>query len=57
VSSDLDSHLPGILARDGLAVIESGARRPLEVTSLEPLRRRRYGAADVAFYRRREDPR
>ena len=31
-------------------IVESGARRPLRLTSLEQLRQRRYGAADVAFY-------
>jgi hypothetical protein len=31
-------------------VIESGARSPLRIDSMEQLRRRRYGAAEVAFY-------
>ena len=31
-------------------MVESGARRPLRIDSLEPLRQRRYGAADVAIY-------
>jgi hypothetical protein len=31
-------------------VVESGARNPLQIDSLEPLRQRRYGAADVAIY-------
>jgi 16S rRNA (guanine966-N2)-methyltransferase len=50
VAQDLDTHLPRLLAADGRAVIESGARRPLRIDSLEPLRQRRYGAADVSIY-------
>jgi 16S rRNA (guanine(966)-N(2))-methyltransferase RsmD len=50
VSSDLNTHLPELLAPEGRAVIESGARRPLRIDSLEPLRQRRYGAADVTIY-------
>jgi 16S rRNA (guanine966-N2)-methyltransferase len=50
VSRPLNSHLPKLLAADGRAVIESGARRPLRIESLEPLRPRRYGAADVTIY-------
>jgi 16S rRNA (guanine966-N2)-methyltransferase len=54
VSRDLNEQLPMLLADGGRAVIESGARRPLRLDSLEPLRRRRYGAADVTIYRERE---
>jgi 16S rRNA (guanine966-N2)-methyltransferase len=50
VAQDLDTHLPQLLAADGRAVVESGARRPLRIESLEPLRQRRYGAADVSIY-------
>ncbi len=50
VGGELDNRLPGLLAQGGRAVIESGARRPLRLIALEPLRQRRYGAADVAFY-------
>jgi 16S rRNA (guanine(966)-N(2))-methyltransferase RsmD len=50
VAQDLNTHLPQLLAKGGRAVIESGARRPLKVDSLEPLRQRRYGAADVTIY-------
>jgi 16S rRNA (guanine966-N2)-methyltransferase len=50
VAQDLDTHLPKLLAADGRAVVESGARRPLKIASLEPLRQRRYGAADVTVY-------
>ena len=31
-------------------MVESGAGSPLRITSLERIRSRRYGAADVAFY-------
>jgi 16S rRNA (guanine966-N2)-methyltransferase len=50
VARQLDTHLPGVLAPGGRAVIESGARRPLAIGSLERLRQRRYGAADVSIY-------
>ncbi len=50
VAQDLNTHLPKLLAADGRAVIESGARGPLRIDSLEPLRQRRYGAADVTVY-------
>lgn len=46
----LDTHLPPLLAADGRAIVESGARRPLRIGSLEALRQRRYGAADVTIY-------
>jgi 16S rRNA (guanine966-N2)-methyltransferase len=52
VAEQLDTHLPGVLAVDGRAVVESGARRPLGIDSLERLRQRRYGAADISIYRR-----
>jgi 16S rRNA (guanine966-N2)-methyltransferase len=50
VAQDLNTHLPQLLADQGRAVVESGARQPLQVDSLEPLRQRRYGAADVSIY-------
>ncbi len=50
VAQDLNTHLPTLLAEGGRAVVESGARRPLRIDALEPLRQRRYGAADVAIY-------
>jgi 16S rRNA (guanine(966)-N(2))-methyltransferase RsmD len=50
VGHEIDTHLPVLLAEGGRAVIESGARRPLRIDSLQMLRQRRYGAADVAFY-------
>ena len=54
VQQDLVTHLPGLIAPDGRAIVESGARRPLAIDSLERLRQRRYGAADVSIYRRAE---
>ncbi|HET7417376.1 MAG TPA: RsmD family RNA methyltransferase [Solirubrobacterales bacterium] len=53
VTADLNQHLPELLAESGRAVVESGARRPLRIESLEPLRQRRYGAADVTIYEAR----
>ncbi|HYH53981.1 MAG TPA: RsmD family RNA methyltransferase [Solirubrobacterales bacterium] len=50
VAQDLNTHLPHLLAAGGRAVVESGARTPLRIDSLEPLRQRRYGAADVTIY-------
>jgi 16S rRNA (guanine(966)-N(2))-methyltransferase RsmD len=50
VTQDLNTHLPQLLDAGGRAVVESGARRPLRIDSLEPLRQRRYGAADVTIY-------
>jgi 16S rRNA (guanine966-N2)-methyltransferase len=55
VEQDLDTHLPLLLVPKGRAVVESGARRPLRVTSLERLRQRRYGAADVSIYAAAEE--
>jgi 16S rRNA (guanine966-N2)-methyltransferase len=54
VGREIDTHLPHLLAAAGRVIVESGARRPLRLTSLERIRQRRYGAADVAFYRRAE---
>jgi 16S rRNA (guanine(966)-N(2))-methyltransferase RsmD len=50
VAQDLNTHLPRLLAAGGRAIVESGARRPLPIDSLERLRQRRYGAADVSVY-------
>jgi 16S rRNA (guanine966-N2)-methyltransferase len=50
VGKELDTHLPGLLAAGGRAVVESPARGPLRIESLPRLRQRRYGAADVSFY-------
>lgn len=52
VVEDLNTHLPSLLAADARVVVESGARGPLRLDSLESLRQRRYGAADVAVYGR-----
>lgn len=50
VEQELDIHLPQLLARGGRAVVESGAGKPVRIKSLERLRQRRYGAADVSIY-------
>ena len=50
VTQDLNTHLPRLLAVGGRAIVESGAGRPLCIDSLECLRQRRYGAADVSIY-------
>jgi len=50
VERDLDTSLPQLLAPGGRAIVESGARKPVRIESLECLRRRRYGAAEVAIY-------
>jgi hypothetical protein len=52
VGQALNTHLPRLLTVDGRAVVESGARSPLRIDSLAPLRQRRYGATDVSFYAR-----
>jgi 16S rRNA (guanine966-N2)-methyltransferase len=50
VGPELDSNLPRLLARGGRVVIESPARSPLRLESLEPFRDRRYGGTQVTFY-------
>jgi 16S rRNA (guanine966-N2)-methyltransferase len=50
VRQELNTHLPRLLDEGGRAIVESGAGSPLRIDSLERLRQRRYGAADVSFY-------
>jgi 16S rRNA (guanine966-N2)-methyltransferase len=50
VGQELDTHLPRLLAEGGRAIVESAARRPLRIDSLQRLRQRRYGGTDVSFY-------
>lgn len=50
VGQEIDSRLGHLLAAGGRAVVESGARKPLRIDSLNPLRQRRYGGTDVSFY-------
>ncbi|HWB70549.1 MAG TPA: RsmD family RNA methyltransferase [Solirubrobacterales bacterium] len=50
VGAELNTHLPRLLAVSGRAVVESGAKRPLRLDSLERVRQRRYGGTDVSFY-------
>lgn len=46
----LETHIPKLLAPGGRLIVESPARRPLALGSLEALRERRYGGTNVAFY-------
>jgi 16S rRNA (guanine966-N2)-methyltransferase len=46
---ELDPHLPKHLAGAGRVIVESSARRPLEL-SMPVLRERRYGGTQVTFY-------
>jgi 16S rRNA (guanine(966)-N(2))-methyltransferase RsmD len=50
VADPFNTHLPELLAPGGRAIVESGAGKPLRIDSLERLRQRRYGAADVSIY-------
>jgi 16S rRNA (guanine966-N2)-methyltransferase len=50
VGQELETRLPLLLAENGRAIVESGARGPLRLKSLPRLRQRRYGAADVSIY-------
>ncbi len=52
VGQELNTHLPRLLVEGGRAIVESAARRPLRLDSLEALRQRRYGGTDVSFYAR-----
>jgi 16S rRNA (guanine966-N2)-methyltransferase len=57
VGQELDTQLPRLLDEGGRAVVESAARSPLRIESLERLRQRRYGATDVSFYGHRGEGR
>lgn len=50
LAADLDRDLPGVLAPGGRVVVESGAKSPLELPSLEVVRERRYGRTLVTFH-------
>jgi 16S rRNA (guanine966-N2)-methyltransferase len=52
VGNILNTHLPRVLADGGRAIVESAGRRPIRLSSLQPLRQRRYGGTDVSFYGR-----
>ena len=47
---ELDTALPSLLSPGGRVIVESPARRPVEMAALETLRDRRYGGTQVAFY-------
>ncbi|MGA7435676.1 MAG: RsmD family RNA methyltransferase [Solirubrobacterales bacterium] len=55
VAADLDRDLPGILAPGGRVVVESAAKFPLELPSLEAVRERRYGRTLVTFHKDSRD--
>jgi 16S rRNA (guanine966-N2)-methyltransferase len=50
VGRELDTYFSALLEEGGRAIVESSARRPLRVESLQRLRQRRYGGTDVSFY-------
>jgi len=50
VEGDLDSFIPPRLARGGRLIVESSARRPLELAALPLGLERRYGEALVRIY-------
>jgi 16S rRNA G966 N2-methylase RsmD len=50
VGPELNTYLPRLLTEGGLAIVESGAGRPLRLEALERRRQRRYGATDISFY-------
>jgi 16S rRNA (guanine966-N2)-methyltransferase len=50
VGQELDTHLSRLLTAGGRAIVESDARRPVRLESLERLRQRRYGSTEVTFY-------
>jgi 16S rRNA (guanine966-N2)-methyltransferase len=50
VEGDLDSLIPPRLARGGRLIVESSARRPLELVALPLALERRYGEALVRIY-------
>ena len=50
LEGDLDSLIPPRLARSGRLIVESSARRPLELAALPVVLERRYGEALVRIY-------
>ena len=50
VGPEIDSRLGRVLASGARVVVESAARRPLRLESLEAVRDRRYGGTQVTFY-------
>jgi 16S rRNA (guanine966-N2)-methyltransferase len=51
IGPEIENRLPGLLAEGGLVIVESAARRPLRLDSMEIGRERRYGGTEVIFYR------
>ena len=50
VGPEIDSRLGRVLSKGARVVVESAARRPLRLESLEAVRDRRYGGTQVTFY-------
>jgi len=50
IAAGLDRGLPGILTPGGRVVVESSAKQPLELPSLEAVRERRYGRTLITFF-------
>jgi len=50
VGPEIDSRLGRVLGSGARVVVESAARRPLRLGSLEAVRDRRYGGTQVTFY-------
>jgi 16S rRNA (guanine966-N2)-methyltransferase len=51
ISAALDNELPRLLTPGGRVVVESAAKQPLELPSLEVVRERRYGRTLITFLR------
>lgn len=49
IAEALDRDLPGVLVPGGKVVVESAAKKPLELPSLEAVRERRYGRTLITF--------
>ncbi|MGK2956253.1 MAG: RsmD family RNA methyltransferase [Solirubrobacterales bacterium] len=50
ISTTLDREIPRLLTPDGRVVVESAAKQPLELPSLEVVRERRYGRTLITFF-------
>lgn len=50
IAADLDREIPKVLAPGGRVVVESAAKFPLELPTLELVRERRYGRTLVTFH-------
>lgn len=50
IADGLNRDLPGVLAPGGRVVVESAARQPLVLPSLDAVRERRYGRTLITFF-------